>query len=339
MNIYFVASPLQLISALDIAKVKENNVFFIAKGSERNYFQINKLLESNDISSYIIIYLKEFKISFFRYIYTFFLANLWRFKSSSKIENVYVGDFRNYMFNLLAFSLSDHKYILLDDGLATINVQLNYFSKGKGFSEYFNSNKYKFTNMFFLLDNRIKSTIPDLYSYLCMDSMLHSSQVNYAQKRKSGIVKKVTSDLYFLGSKYSEAGVLSLEYEIYALKFVFLKESKKHKNIYYIPHRDDSKLKIKKIKSIGFIIKDFNLPIEIIFNDLDKIPCAITGFYSTALFNLKCYYEEAIDIYDISDYIVKCKIKRNIVDVYSFLSNVGFNVIKVRSGEYKNVTS
>ena len=92
--------------------------------------------------------------------------------------------------------------------------------------------------------------------------------------------------VYFYGSNISYLGI-SLEDEFVYFQYVIDYFNKRNMELIYIPHRNESEHKLKKIKSIFHIkIKKCIYPAEIDILFEKKVPQHISSFFSSVLISL-----------------------------------------------------
>ena len=103
----------------------------------------------------------------------------------------------------------------------------------------------------------------------------------------------IEQDVFFLGTVMNVlAKEVGMEYEkwpeIMKRCFSYVKKQHPTKKIIYIPHgRDDSKNIESICHDFGIEIRKLSQCVEIYCMERGTIPCAIFGFYSSALYNLK----------------------------------------------------
>ena len=274
-KLYLIESPFQFLSALE-AKYKFGEGKFLIRysGKKENDRQLKNMIQFFDIKN-----LQEIKINVDKKIYDFIKLFYFRFKSF-KENKFFVGNLESGFFNLLLKKVNKNNIILMDDGAKTIYIQ-NFFNE-----HYF----YHLFTMFNLKPLRKQFVYINNFEYL--KSQL--KDLNYS------------NEVIFVGSKLSELNIVS-EREYLDVLLILLN---KYKNLVYIPHREESLEKLKKISNMGIKIEKTDLPIELI--GIKKVPKKVISFYSTALISLK-------RIYEIESNFIKLNLNNKVLEkIYSY---------------------
>lgn len=330
-NIYFIESPTQLMNAIDSkGEFLFDSILIINEGDpvrDNNKNQIRALIDESDWSE--ILKLKHINNKVLYHFYMLFFSVFLFFKYKKYTINLFIGDYRNFYFRIFAKIMHPKREILLDDGAITIVLQQKYFYKGYGIYEISKTKMNKIILMFYFYIYNVKDSDispPDLYSIFRLNDFFYKSQINYRKSYIESTLKLKNDDIYFIGGKYSESGVLLLKNEVQMLELIYSHYSNKGE-LFYIPHRDDSKEKINIILEIGFIIKNFGKPIELYFKNCEVIPKLILGFYSTALCSLYDNYNfDDVVCFDISNDIQNEEIRNDVLFVYSYYKKIGMSV-------------
>lgn len=323
--LYFVESPLQISSARDFNEINKNGHLIVNLGDPLrtdNYNQILNKIRNEEWDE--ITYLTPPKNKIVQKLHFIIFILYLGLKYFNIDKTVCIGDFRNIFFTLTTI-LSNKRFILLDDGAVMVKLQMEIFSKGYGIYEYYKTKNQRvqlaLLSLFFL--KKYSQYPPHLYTCFSMNKYLYSDQCNFFIE-KNKIVKKQNEDIYFFGSKYSESSFFSMEDELDLLSnsYVYLKEKYKDKDIYYIPHRDDSKIKVEKVSGIGYLVKRLDDNCESYFESSPIIPTIICGFYTTALYTLsKLYNFDSVYAFDLRSKINDKKLKEDISFVYLYYFN------------------
>lgn len=324
-NLYFVESPLQLLSAIDVKNVlgaaKDTHTLVVVKRNDQsaNDEQIEQLIDRQMWDE--VIELHFFNSTGLNLIYACYLMVFFYLKFRCTDISTFIGEFRNNYFNLLSHILTPTKDILLDDGNVTVYLQQQYFRKGINFERYLYESgspfKYLFRFAKSIFSFKSKPT-PDVYSFFDVTAFLFKEQKNL-KKGLPALTKPLTQDIYFIGAKFSENGIISLYTEIELLSTIREHLNGLSNTIYYLPHRDDSPEKLKEIEGLGFIVKNLGKPIEVYFQEQQEIPAIIASFCSTALYTLTASYslERAIS-FDLSNYITDEALNQEFSCIYEY---------------------
>lgn len=311
-NLYFIESPLQLLSAIESKKEFDGkNYLFVnanRKTRKNNYDQIKSLIGNDEWKG--VYFFNNFDSKLTSHLYYFLFAIKIFFKFRFSECRTFNGDFRNYYFNIFTHVLNPHLEILLDDGAVTLTIQNKYFKNGINFESYLRKKSdnfikvYNFYKYVFKIKNR-DNRPPDLYTLFDLEKSLFRGQRNY-RKKSSKLKKEFDDTSIFFGSHYSESSIISEENEIKLLVKVFDVFKENDKQFLYIPHREESKKKIKLIRDIGYEVLTINKPAEVYFYLLEKSPHVIVGFYTTALYSLNTLFELNYVYYvDLRSYLQK----------------------------------
>jgi len=333
--VYFVESPLQLLSAISAKEHFSNKTnYLIINDSSSSRINHNKqmsdLLKENEWNRvFRVKYCDSSLIRNMRLIKIIFSLNISTFFS---VRRFFIGEYRNINMRFVGAFLNSKEYILLDDGAFTITAQCGYICNDKdlySLASTMESIKLSFLDLFFQSASRSFS-MPNYYSFFDLDSVLLPHQQNYYttfERKKEVVIEK--GSVYFFGSKFSEAGFLNLEDELYLLNE--LKNKFLHKSIYYIAHRDETVIKLKKIKNIGFIIKDLGGPAENYFDGTLIMPEIVAAFYSTTLYTcLMRFSNVCVEAFDIRPYLIPVDVKYNAECIYEYYSALGIKVTSLK---------
>ncbi|MEZ9845390.1 hypothetical protein AB4367_01145 [Vibrio breoganii] len=332
MNIFFVESPLQLLSAQEFAdNKKEPNLLFIRYGSNArvsNRIQINNSLDKRVWDK--IHHLPTINSKLWEFIYYLVLSLYLRIKYCFKERQCLVGEFRNLNYILLSI-ISTKKLILLDDGAISIALQMKYFRFNIDYSKYFTAKKNKIKIKIFELvhGKKLEKKVPDLYSMFCFEGNMEKNQRNHRITPKLKQMK-YCDEVVFFGSKYSESKIITLSDELLLLEGVYKFFHSQHpeKKVKYVKHRDEIETKLNLISKIGFEVVGFNVPAEIYYRENCSIPLIISGFYTTALYSIYSSYEiRCAYSFDLSKYILNKEIKDNTRLIYEYFKSTGMSIV------------
>lgn len=327
-NLFYVESPLQLLSAISaVNKFNEHKAILIANLSHgdrvSNDTQILECI-GNEWHKVYIQRSRKGKIS--RLIGLSLLRDIiklgcYGFKYRNKINKYFIGEYRSIDMAILRCFLLPQETILLDDGSFTITAQNYHISKK--ISPYLDDFKYK---LFRPLLNNLAA--PNLYSFFRFDSTLLKGQVNYFEfedKKKSNINK---GDVYFFGAKFSENKFMHLADEIDVLSKV-LKLYLKY-DVFYVPHRDESLSKLDKISELGYKLKKLDKPAEIYFDETDVMPEIVISYYSTVLYTCHLRFCN-VQLYavDVMGLLLQKSTKINAKEIYKYYKELGIRLITV----------
>ncbi|MBA6409106.1 MULTISPECIES: hypothetical protein [unclassified Pseudoalteromonas] len=324
-NIFFVESPLQLISATqvrDLLKIKKTIIFInIHEKNNNNHKQIMSELDSKWAKVHIF-YNTNLYLGYF--LYFSFLFKLF-FKYRNRVERLFYGEYRNPDYAIYEACIAPRESILLDDGAVTIAMQKKFIKQNKSVFEIKGLKKKLFKKLL------LKPRKPNLFTFFDLSMFMLPGQTNYYNYKSKKENHKISVDNshYFIGGKLSEAGYMKENDELYVLSTIF-----KHYYIddfYYIPHREESEKKLNKIKKIGFKIKNLNQPIENYYLSTNIMPVKVLSYYSTALYTCYLNFNSQVDLVavDVREYLTSKVSLENVNIVYDYYADIGMEIKKI----------
>ena len=321
-NVFFIESPLQLLSATSARnKFGGKSILIVYLGGHEKKNNNNQILDSLDGGWGLVFYLKK-ENNFLCLAKTFFVKILpLAFKYRGKVNKYFFGEYRNVDMVIFGEILKPKDKVLLDDGSFTITAQKKYI-RNKTYP-FQNSKKSK---VFFLSCREYHA--PNLYSFFDLERYLISGQVNYFElpvKRNISIDNRV---VYFFGSKFTENNsikpideikILSKAIEVYADFEVF-----------YIPHRDESKEKINKVKVLGYKVKYLGGAAETYFDKAEIMPEIVVSYYSTVLYSCFIRFKNVrVKTINVERYLLKEHDKINAKEIYEYYDDLGLDKIVI----------
>ena len=319
-DIYFVESPLQLLSAVsarnkfnsvsilvinlgDVERCKNNKqIIDVVDDDWEKVYIINKKTKKTDL-------LKMFLIDIV------FLS----FKYRGKVNRYFFGEYRNPDMAIFGEILSPRDKILLDDGSFTITAQKKYIQHG--ILPFSNSRKGK---VFSFICRSYSA--PNLYSFFDLDRFLVSGQVNYFEVLVRRNIDLKKGLVYFFGSKFTESGAMRSIDEMAILSKVIKAYTEFH--VCYIPHRDEIDGKIEAIKTLGYEVKELGGPAEMYFDKIEAMPQVVISYYSTVLYSCFIRFKNvAIKTIDVQSYLIKENDRINAKEIYEYYDGLGFEKV------------
>lgn len=345
-NLYVVESPLQALCALEICLGKEGEINIIvvkiSNGTRtRNDKQILKVISKGNWTN--IITLKPYKYSnyFTKKIDDLLYLSLIEKKFKYNISNLYIGEFRSSFMHMVRTAIRSSNTFLLDDGAVTVKIINKYIEK----------NNYYNYDMFYPKGIIKKTLYRAIYKkYIDVDFMKRElkvitaffnkentkvEKISYSNIKGLGIDDKSTDDsvVYYYGSKYSEVGIISRDYEMLFLAGINNYYHKKNKKVLYFAHRDESKEKLDFItEKIGFTIVMSDVTAELYLLESETMPSEICGAYTSVLNNIKVIYPNIeVKSFKILSNQIKVKWRNDIENVYDYYKEIGIPVQNMRS--------
>jgi hypothetical protein len=169
---------------------------------------------------------------------------------------------------------------------------------------------------------------PDLYSFFKFSTTSLNNQINYFEHTAKIDIPVNKNQAYFFGSKFSESKDMSLENELDVLtRFSSLYSDLE---ISYIPHRDETEIKLKKIERLGFHIKRLFKPAEIYFDETKVMPEYVISYYSTVLYSSFIRFNNVkIISINVRDKLNHTHSNINSKYIYKFYDDIGIPVLSV----------
>lgn len=260
--IAYLDSPFQLLQYIELEKSghSSNKVFVRLNGKENNDSQLLHLLSYFDVKNVRTVKVISLWEKIYYYSFLLFL--------SLYSCTVIIGDPNCALFRLLSKFNRKSKFLLLDDGVATLsNHEIN-----KKYTRFTMFSKY------------VKQSKPNDFKYL---SELFS--------RVSDCDKK---DI-LIGAKFVDVGICSRD--TYSKALLSMLGEKSKETFLYVPHRDESEQEVNFIRDeLGFQILRLELPIELILIEKGIYPKSISHVLSTAVFSMRYIYDAPINTVRIS---------------------------------------
>lgn len=285
--IAYVDSPFQLLQYNELEKkgYVASKVFVRLNGSNINDEQLKCLASELKVKNVEIIKVRSFWEVLLSYTRLLLLSVF--------TKRIILGDPNSFLFKLLNKFNYKSKFLLLDDGVATLSstnsdINLNY-------------------KRFTIFPNYAKNSIHNNFSYL-------SKIVN----KESELVRKHI----IVGAKFVNAGICSKE--VYLKAILTIIDNLGNEECLYIPHRGETEEDLDFLKkNIPLEIVRLNLPVEMIFLEKGIYPLSISHTLSTAVFSMKYIYDAPIHTYKIpSESLIERK--ESIEKLYNILEQESF---------------
>lgn len=341
-NLYVVESPLQALCALEVSlsKTKENHSIIVRLSEPSRHNNNQQILNIVNLRKWNHKLILEPMTSNNRVVAKLLKLNQlatikWKFKS--KVDSLYIGEFRYEFMHQIRCAVDAPNVILLDDGAATVKVIQDYIKNNRFHPDLSYCPKNIFKRIIYLktygkyLDKKIlNKKINVLTAFAKKDSTYGIDEIKFDNiKLLYGSQKKInTHEVYFYGSKYSEAGIVSLTYEINALNAIKKYYNDKGLQLIYFPHRDDSDEKIGiLVDKLGFKIKRNRDIAELQLLQSKTLPKEVAGFYTSTLNNFKCIFPELeITSFRLHTNEISKDHTTSINNIYKYYSSLGINV-------------
>jgi hypothetical protein len=297
-NLFIVESPLQALVAVELSLQfvgQENGVIcrLSGKGRERNDEQICKVLEWGNWSfKDTVQFSSKGRILWHLNARRCILKIKEKYRND--VQNLFFGEFRSHWMHSVRSVIDPERTVLMDDGAVTITVDKKYLKKGIFYPKdiFYNSRDInsKIKSLFFwgLLEDQVLS------KPLLTASAFLGSDADYLIDF-SGVLKNRKYDCvgsgeiaYFFGSKYSEAGILSRNYELSVISKIKEYYESRGLEFCYCAHRDESSEKLDLLRlvyGVNVVLPD--LPAELFLLENPERIAAIAAAYSSVINNLR----------------------------------------------------
>lgn len=335
-------SPLQALSAIEaVHHYKLNPVLLFVRYLPESRSQVNNkhmdmVLETHVFSRVIKIQDRQFriinKLQYFL-LYLYFLIN------RSNICNLVIGEWRSEWMQRCVDILRKDTVILCDDGTIVVDILKNKLEKNIRWHEV-NTNGKSRIKFFLKCLIYKKLSLREQYSKFHLFSTFFfecdSEKVGITHNPwtflRERLISKHQEGIYYFGSKYSEAGYFDQSVELNFLESVFnyLRNKYPLEKIQYVPHRDDSISKVRRIREIGFKIIYLDQPAELYFIKTKTYPKSVNGAFTSAVVNLKWIYEpDEINVFSFPLNKVASYKREDVAILFDFYTQHNFNVIDI----------
>jgi hypothetical protein len=301
--IFFAATPFHLICINEIHKRDPSKKFeLILTLYKQNNFankQIYKTLEILGFEKYTVWYLSINPIlNYFKnLLFTYKLFN----RSHSKNLTITMIDFRNSFMHSLRRFFKGAKFILIDDGFQTYFSYKKYINNGYYLTRdrYLNLNGIILRWVYFgrqykyLLRKKIDIFSIYVNDFSLIDKDYLHNDLRHLKKLISAnsLPNWDTNKVFFIGTKLSERGAMSLDDELFCMEWLNSYWKSKGKTMTYIAKRSSSKEKLMLISKIGINVLRFDLPLEIGLMHEKVLPGFVCSTGSTLLKTLPMLYD------------------------------------------------
>jgi hypothetical protein len=337
-NLFVVESPLQALIALELNlrfKGDKNGIVYrVAENRERNNRQIEDIISRGSWSFKKRISFNDSSVlsshkSILREL------NCFRKIFSKGTGQLFIGEFRSQWMHFMRTAVSPKKTILMDDGAATLISKRKYIDKGIYFPEELWRTQSLLKRIVKRIIYRKFLTSPILRKPVFFASAFLRSEsiypISFSEIKKIFESKKVSKSkptVFFFGSKYSEAKIISLKYEINFLQRVKGFYSKSNLDIIYCAHRDESKAKLSLIENeLKFKVVAPDSPAEVFLLGQVGGVTEVAGAYSSVLNNVKVIFPEImVRAFYLNPEEINIKNRNDISNVYRHYKIEGINV-------------
>ena len=326
---------MQLLNAIEASNKfpSDNNILIVRfTSNDRTNTQIKQLLSFKEWENILQIKYSGFPINFIKeYL---LLRKLKR--SLNTFDYIFIGDYRLLNFIIFPMNLKHRKAYLLDDGTSTFTIQELYLKDQKEFSEkpIMSFSKKIIAKYCFGFRTQLEERIHLFTCYRIkpyLGQEIVTNDYSYTKTYINARLElKIDKDkVYYIGAKYVESNLMKENDYFVVIKKI--KEKYKHKKFIYIPHRGESKLKLKEIEKMGIDIIYLSNIVEIELLYTAYIPETICGLTSSALINIpKIYPKLKIIAYKVREELFLPSYRQSARSVYGrFKDEEGLIISKI----------
>lgn len=299
MNLFVLASPLQVLNALEAREAfgldgTRCAGLIIQSHSEKNNLQTNLMLR--DAEWQALFYVPHYGGGVFnarrRFDEVTNIAN-----GLGTPERVFLGDYKAGLFRHCANLLGARSVVLLDDGTGCLNVQHTRVEPGGGgISIWFRELRQTAIRLFMNIQLQPVHSVSYFTAYtLARERNAVVVRNDYGRLRSRSRDAVRTDGIYFIGSNLAELGAMSPK--TYEALLVRAKEYFRDEKFIYFPHRLEEENKLAEIHShLGFEIRHISSPLEAYLATSLQLPKAIAGFYSSAFVGCEILLGGTVDL-------------------------------------------
>ena len=336
-NIFLIASPLQVICAYEFSKkyLAYKNIIcpIYINGADLRNKQIKNTIEFFKFENIENIYIGNSFLSKVNQIHTVCKFIFLRLKLGGGNYRLIFGDFRDKSMHIARIFFKPKEAFVIDDGFASYLAGEKYLSKSiflpklNKFEEFILRilRHYKY-----LKDSKV--SLFSVYSELLIgDIFLQNDFLSVRKKIKYKNINYDENLAFYLGTKLSERGALSLDDEIKILKSSLIYIQSIGKKCIYFAKRSTSKKKLDLIEALGYKIYIPEYPLELYLMNSEDLPSLICGFGSSVFSNLPKLFPDLKSL--ILQYPIKVFRKKS--DIYEY--NTFLEIFKNQPIEIINI--
>lgn len=340
-NLFIVESPLQVLVAVELSHQfsgQNNGIIYRLSdgGREKNNNQILKMVNLGTWDFSCEVRFSSSSGLAFHWSVRRLIRSL-RKKYAGSICNVFFGEFRSHWMHLARLAIAPKKHVLIDDGAATLTVKRLYIDQ-KAFypTDLWSSGSFPKdllkTSMYYGLFDKAQAKQPVSIASAFLgaesDFIVDFSFIRRLAKSMERSEVDCPRKAYFFGSKYSEAGIISREYELDFLACVIAYYQENGLEVVYCSHRDESYEKLSKIMRLGEVeVVQPDSPAEIFLLEKYSSVSEIGAAYSSVLNNLNLIFpEKPITSFRLKRSAINPKNREAIDHVYKYFEEKGVPV-------------
>lgn len=337
-NLFVVESPLQALVAVELSlsfKSKKNIIIYRLsnKNRKRNNEQIEKVIDKGSWFKVKRLSLEKQSPLATHMNLRKELKNI-EAEFKGRVGQLFIGEFRSQWMHYIRTATLPGKTILMDDGAATVTVKRNFLDKKNYFPTIVLNRKNFFKETFknilywrFLKRDALQSKIYLASAFFVSDS-LYPIDFSNLKELLGKVANSTSKRVLFFGSKYSEAKIISLKYELEFIRRVKNYYSNYGCDFIYCAHRDESKEKLEIIeREIDLRVLISDLPAEVLIIQNSNSIVEISSAYSSVLNNAKMIIPEVdVRAFHLNPEEISLRHRNDILLVYKHFEREGISV-------------
>ncbi|MBO1519722.1 polysialyltransferase family glycosyltransferase [Oceanisphaera pacifica] len=340
-NLYIVESPLQALCALEVSLENDsesNSVVVRTSGGvrPRNDKQLLSIINKREWQKKIVIEHPISKNPLSHHCRNRAFLSSIESIFGSKVTSLYIGEFRSSFMHMVRVALNASNVYLLDDGAASIKAINNYIKLGYNYpyDNFYPKNLIKKIIFYVIynkyIDEHFFNKRLRVVTAFSNDEHVFQRKISFDNIKKLLMKDKFinSQSVYYYGSKYSEAGIISLEYEMYFLGRIRDFYDKRGKKVTYFAHRDESEQKLNYISNtlmFNVIVPDVTA--EVYLLESDSLPSEVSGAYTSVLNNIKVILPEVpLRSFKLNSDDVGLQWRDDIENVYQYFKKLNIHV-------------
>jgi len=337
-DIFVVSSPYQVLSAFEARLYfgSTSNILIVSLPSDSDMISSRQICDVVERTAWDEVYFvyPQSSNKLYGVLKRWWILLRFMFLHNFNCHRFFIGDFRVQWKHYLRSVVRPDEVILIDDGSASVGVFNDYLSNGELYPKKDNALKEFFEKLLyfpFVLRRSSSDNFAVFTSYSfpeTSDITIFHNDFSNLKSLFSSSEKSINNSLvWFIGSPYSEKGVLEYDYEVEFLATCIRWLEEKGLEVTYVAHRFDSCKKLAFIRrALGIKVKQLALPVEVYALSGEEVPGSVAAVYSSVLETLPkiVKFNEAYSFRlphaDSLEYIS---------DIYSYYESIGITVVRV----------
>jgi hypothetical protein len=248
-------------------------------------------------------------------------------------DNVFLGNYWREHMRHFGHTLKHRRLCLLDDGTATLYVNMLRNKEFTGKSEYgVDRLKTDLVNKIIGLrsDQARKVTYFTTYD---LETIKEDDVIKNTYEFFRSRAKKIqpSSDIFFLGMTLYDEGFTD---ELYIEHLQHVRDYFGEENFVYIPHKCEPQARVDRlVQTLGLRVKRFDVPIEYQLSIRGTMPKVLASFFSSALENCRVMFGSHLNImaFYLSPELfpLKPEFVENVYGYYEGKANEYFKVVRL----------